>query len=180
MICCIDSMTFIWGIKKQSDEEMIARTLHLFKWMDENKHILLIPTIVIAEVLAPEPLEKHPVYLDRLSKGTIIADFDMMAATVYANLFRNKIEESKKVAEGLGIDNQRMKVDHLIIASAIAQRANCIYSHDNGVRAFGQKYIDVKELPHLPSVQQDLFSQQNVNQNEKRFKNSEENDETPF
>lgn len=157
MICCIDSNIFIWGIKKQSDQDMIDRASYLFRLMDENKSILLIPTVVIAEVLAPEPLQKHAVIMDKLSKNTIIADFDMRAATIYAHLFQNKIEELKKIADQNGIDNQKMKVDHLIIASAMAHSADCIYTHDNGLSAFGKKYIEIRELPALPIAQYDLF-----------------------
>lgn len=157
MICCIDSNIFIWGIKQQGNQNMIDRASHLFKLMDEQKSFLMIPTVVIAEVLAPEPLEKHAVIMDKIGKGTIIADFDMRAASVYGHLFLNRIEELKKVANQIGVDNQKMKIDHLIIASAMAQGANCIYSHDEGLKAFGQKYIDVRDLPPLPIAQFDLF-----------------------
>jgi predicted nucleic acid-binding protein len=157
MIYCIDSNIFIWGIKKQEDQEMIDRALYLFKWMDEQKHILMIPTVVVAEILAPEPLEKHAVIMDKIAKNTIIADFDMRAASIYAHLFLNRIEELKKTANQIGVDNQKMKVDHLIIASAMAQGANCIYSHDLGIKSFGQRYLEVRELPVIPTTQFDLF-----------------------
>lgn len=157
MICCIDANIFIWGYKKQGDQEMIDRASHLFNLMDERGDILMIPTVVIAEVLAPEPVEKYPVIMDKIRKNVIIGEFDLMAASIYANMFRNKIEELKKIAHENGIDNQKMKVDHLIIASAIKQGANCIYSNDHGLHTFGQKFIDVKQLPALPSKPLMLF-----------------------
>lgn len=160
MIFAIDSNTCIWAIKGHGDQGMIERAAYLLAQMDAGGHILLVPTIVLAEVLAPEPLEKHVVIMDKLAKNTIIADFDLRAASIYANMFRNKIEELKKFGDEIGVDNQKMKADHLILASAIAQGANCIYSHDKGIRAFGQKYIDVRDLPSIPPRQPLLFDDQ--------------------
>lgn len=161
MICCIDSNTFIWGIKRKCDsgqENMLERAMYLFKWMDECKHQIMIPAVVLAEILAPEPLERHPVIMEKIGKNFIISDFDIRSASRYAQLFTNKIEELKKIASQIDIDNQKMKVDHLIVASALVGGANCIYSHDKGLKTFGQKYIDVRDLPTLPLIQQDLFT----------------------
>jgi predicted nucleic acid-binding protein len=160
MICCIDSNTFIWGIKRQASkgqEDMIPRAEHLFEWLDNNGHQILIPAVVIAEVLAPEPLEKYPVLIEKIKKSCIVADFDIKAASRYGNLFMNKIEELKKTAKDNKIDLQKMKVDHLIVATALANGASCIYSHDNGIKIFGQRHIDVRDLPLLPATQPELF-----------------------
>lgn len=150
MICCIDANVYIWGVKKQGDIDMIERAQHLFKWMDDNKHQVMLPTIVLAEILAPEPLEKHPVIMEVVTKNFIVADFDLRASSRYAILFMNKIEALKKIAAENDIDNQKMKVDHLIVATALVGGANCIYSHDRGLKTFGQRHIDVKDLPDLP------------------------------
>lgn len=164
MICCIDANTFIWGIKKQctpGQEEMMQRAEHLFNWMDENKYSVMMPTIVVAEILSPEPLEKHPVFMERIMKTFMVPQFDIRAASMYATMFRNKVEEIKKLAKENNIDTQKMKTDHLIIACAVVNGANCIYSNDNGIKIFGQKYIEVKDLPPLPPpkfVQQSFFN----------------------
>jgi hypothetical protein len=50
-----------------------------------------------------------------------------------------------------------MKVDHLIVASALVGGAGCIYSEDKGLKTFGQKFIEVRDLPTPPLIQQDLF-----------------------
>jgi len=153
MICCIDSNTFIWGIKKKAtsgQEDMIPRAEYLFEWLHDNKHQILIPTVVIAEVLAPEPLEKYPILMDIINRGFMIADFDVRAASRYGQLFMNKLKESKKIAKQNSISTQKMKIDHLIISCALIHNAACIYSTDTGLRAFGQKFIDVRDLPPLP------------------------------
>ena len=58
MIVCIDSNIVIWGIKQQESESMIERALGFFEWCDKEKHAVMIPSIVIAEILAPETQEK--------------------------------------------------------------------------------------------------------------------------
>jgi len=163
MICCIDSNTFIWGIKKKADpgqEHMIERAEYLFEWIDTNKYTIMIPTVVLAEVLAPEPLEKYPVIMEAISRNCMIADFDIRAASKYGVLFMSKIEEVKKLAKKHKIDSQKMKIDHLIIACALVHNAGCIYSTDAGLKAFGQTHIDIRDLPLMPAKQQDLFGQE--------------------
>lgn len=162
MICCIDSNTFIWGIKGQADPdqlEMIDRAQYLFEMLDAAKHQVMIPTIVLAEVLAPEPLEKYPVLMDKISKGFMICDFDLKSAARYGQIFMNRIEELKRVAKENEIDNQKMKVDHLIIACALANNAGCIYSTDRGIRTFGTQHIEVRPLPTIPPGQTNLFGE---------------------
>lgn len=153
MICCIDSNTFIWGIKKKAvegQEEMIPRAEHLFEWLEEQGHQILIPTVVIAEVLAPEPLEKYPVLMDIINKSFMVVDFDVRAASRYGQLFMNKISTVKKTAKKNNVPAQKMKIDHLLISCALIHGAACIYTTDKGLRAFGENYIDIRDLPPLP------------------------------
>jgi predicted nucleic acid-binding protein len=160
MICCIDAHTFIWGLKEkcdEGDEHLMNRAIYLFKWIDENKHQVMIPTVVLGEVLSSEPLDRYPVILDKIKKTFILADFDQRASVKYAQLFTNNIEDLKKIANEIGVDRQKMKIDHLIVACALVGGAKCIFSLDKGLKAFGQKYIDIRELPDLPLVQQGLF-----------------------
>ncbi|MDM8558566.1 hypothetical protein [Candidatus Parabeggiatoa sp. HSG14] len=42
------------------------------------------------------------------------------------------------------------KVDGMIVATAVTQKATCIYSHDPGLAKFASGYIEVKEIPILP------------------------------
>lgn len=42
-----------------------------------------------------------------------------------------------------------MKADLMIIATALAKGASCIYSEDSGLKKFAQDYIDGKPLPNI-------------------------------
>ena len=162
MIFCIDANIFIWGLKKRcdpGDEGLREKAIYFIESAIENNHQIMIPTVVLAEVLSAEPLERHPVIME-LIKGSMIVDFDQRAAMKYSHLFMNKVRELKKKASELDLERQKMKIDHLIIACAIVNGANCIYSHDNGIKTFGQTYIEVKDLPSIPRpkpVQVNLF-----------------------
>ena len=160
MVLSIDSQIIIWGIKKQAtagQESMIERAEYFFKWVDENHHDVLISTICIGEILAIEPEDIRFEYLNTIKENFIIVDFDIRAALKYAQLMHGRFDEIKKMAEDMGIARQKMKADHLIIASSITNNAKCIYSYDKGLRAFAKGHIDVKDLPQLPPTQSDLF-----------------------
>src|SRR5438034_7627673 len=118
MIICIDSQIIIWGIKKQhtnGQESMVERAETFFKWADENEHEILIPTVVVAEVLAPEPTEVRVRYLDVLNGGFMIVNFDTKAALKYAQILHNRFDEAKQIASDNGVLRQKMKMDHVII-----------------------------------------------------------------
>ena len=38
----------------------------------------------------------------------------------------------------------------MIVATAVAQKAECIYSYDKYVKTFAKGFIDVKEIPFIP------------------------------
>lgn len=160
MIYCVDANILIWRLKRnasEGQEDMIKRADHLFEWFDKNNHNVLVPTVVLAEILAPEPLEKYPVFMEMFTKNFMIAPFDTMAATRYAHLFTHKIESIKAKSDENGISHQKMKIDHLIVACALAHGASAIYSTDNGLKTFGHRHIEVKELPPLPPPANTLF-----------------------
>jgi predicted nucleic acid-binding protein len=160
MTVCIDSQIIIWGIKEQStpgQEEMIGKAQSFFKWIDEGKHDCIIPSIVVAEVLAPEPPEIRAAYLDILNQGFVIVNFDIRAAMKYADLLNGRFSEVKQKSQEMNIDKHTMKADHMIIATAMANGANCIFSYDRGMKAFSNGLIDVREFP-VYTVQSTLFN----------------------
>jgi len=158
MKVCIDSQVFIWGIKKQatdSQQDMIIKSEQFFKWADENDYDILIPTIVIAEVLAPEPIELHSQYFEIINKYFEVVNVDNIVASKYAQILHNRFNEVKELAKQENIRREKMKFDHLIIACALIQHASCIYSYDAGLKKFANGLIDVRELPII-TVQAEL------------------------
>lgn len=117
-----------------------------------------MPALVAAEVLVHEPDEIRNQFLKILTKNFIIADFDTRAALKYAELLHGRLEEIKRIASVNDTVRQKMKVDHLIISTAIVNNASCIYSYDKALRAFAFGHIDVREFPGIAPRQGALFS----------------------
>lgn len=160
MIVCIDSQICVWGIKGKSSpdqEHMIPKAERFFHYLDENKIEVLIPTIVLAEILMPEPKEIHPEYMEVISKHFIIAPFDERSAMKYAEILNVRLEEAKDYAKDNAIRREKMKMDHAIVATAIIHGCSCIYSHDKGLASFAKDLIEVREIPPIPT-QTNLFS----------------------
>ena len=186
MIYCIDSSVIIWGIKKQAStgqEDMIARAENFFEKADKFNDEIIVPSIVLAEILAPEPVEARVRYLEIISKHFIVVDFESRAALKYAELMHGRFPDIKKLSEENNISRQKMKADHMIVAVAIVNNANCIYSTDSGLRTFGKEFIDIRELPPLKQntldggalTQTKLFETENEKKDEETGK-----DDSPF
>jgi predicted nucleic acid-binding protein len=161
MILCIDSNVIIWGIKKQAtsgQESLVEQAEYFFQWVDENEHQIIIPTVALAEILAREPEDIRVKYMDVLSSSFHIVDFDSRAALKYAQILYNRFEAVKATAASVGVDRQKMKMDHVIIACAIVHGAKCIYSYDRGLEAFATGWIEVRKFPSRPAPVIDLFS----------------------
>lgn len=169
MIYCIDSNIIIWGIKKQAtkgQEEMIARAEQIFAKADELEDYIVIPTVALSEILAPELPHIRAKYIEILKKSFVIAPFDERAALKYAEIMHERFEEVKDLAASTNNPRQKTKVDHMIIATALVYNANAIYSTDGGLKTFASGLIDVRDLPQpkttatISPSQTDLFGNQ--------------------
>lgn len=185
MIYCVDSDIIIWGIKKQASpgqEENIQRAETVFALADSYSDQIVIPAVALAEILVHETPTARARYIEVISKSFIIAPFDTRAAMIYAEIMQERLNLAGEFTDISGAARQKMKADHLIIATAIANNCNAIYSTDPGMRRFAPGYIDIRDLPPLTiqvlpsgrSTQQELF-QITTPQSEK-----EDDEESPF
>ncbi len=153
-LVCFDNHVLVWGIKEQAtpgQEDMIPRTKSFIRQLQEDKIRVLIPSIVVAEFLMPIPADMHPAVINLFDRGFVVAPFDTAAASQFAKIWLSrKGQESVNSLIESGKTRTELKMDSLIVATAISQGAECIYSHDEGVKAFGQDYIEVKEIPFIP------------------------------
>lgn len=149
MIYVIDANPFVWGIKKvasEGQEDNIRKAEEFFKWADYHKHTILIPTLVVAEVLVCEPEEEVVRYLKIIREKFFVAQFDIKVARIYSRILFGRLEKIKSNCKVLEITRQQMKVDHIIVATAVSNKADIIISHDNGVKAFSEGFLKVEEL----------------------------------
>lgn len=153
-LVCLDNHVLIWGIKEQptdGQEEMVSRTKAFIESLNNDETIVLIPSVVIAEFLMPVPSEFHAMVINLFNKNFIIAPFDALAASKFSLIWNayKPPDEAKEL-----IDNQatraELKADSMIVATAIARKADYIVSHDTWLKTIAKNFIEVKEIPFIP------------------------------
>jgi len=153
-LVCFDTHILIWGVEKTShpqQSDMIIKTGLFLEHLKENNIEAIIPSVVLSEFLMHVPKEKIENYLSSFQKHYIIAPFDAMAAIKFAKIWQSKSDdETIKRLINDGFRKNCLKIDSMIIATAITRNAECIYSHDNGLQKFASGDIDVREVPSLP------------------------------
>jgi predicted nucleic acid-binding protein len=160
-LICLDSHILIWGISEYAtsgQELMIDKTKRFLKWLDNRKATILVPTVVVAEFLMNVPPEHHATITNLLDRSFVIAPFDTVAAAYFSKIWQTKkdqgiIDEARRD----GKTRELIKVDGMLVATAVARKAKIIYSYDNkGVCKFAEGFIEVAEIPDIPE-QQNLF-----------------------
>ncbi len=154
MVFCCDSNVFIWGIKEQSNPaEMhrIAEALRFFDWCDKLGFEIMFPSVVIAECLALEPIDRHAAIMRIVYESFRVVNFDEKSALRYANILnQDKFKQALSDSRDLGISRAKMKVDFLIVACAVAHGAGKIISNDIGLRKFAEGILPVDGIPAIP------------------------------
>ncbi|MEM9214632.1 MAG: PIN domain-containing protein [Cyanobacteria bacterium P01_F01_bin.150] len=143
-LVCFDTQILIWGVKQQAtpgQEANIEKARHLIQMCDENNIRVIVPSIVVAELLCNLPKKIHNDFRQLMQNRFIVSPFDTQAALHFANMW-----QSRSTNRG-GISRSEMKADFMIIAIALAHKAECIYSEDDGLTKFAKDYILVKPLP---------------------------------
>jgi predicted nucleic acid-binding protein len=159
-LVCLDTQIVIWAIKEEAtlgQEDMIPRAQEFLLQLDKQKANILLPTVVVSDLLLPIPQREHGAFVKEISKRFLIAPYDMSAALLYARIWQDRYDE-QIVDELLNEGNTKgyIKANCMIVAIAIAQNADCIYSHDRSVHKFAEGKIKVANLPDSPS-QRELF-----------------------
>lgn len=158
---CFDTQIIIWGIEgkaKNSQKSMIPKAEYLIKKCAEEKNRLIIPSVVMAELLCPIPLKSHDKYFGIMGKTFRIIPFDDLAAKYFAEIWQ-KNKDSRTTARKNGISRAEIKVDYMIVATAAAHGAFCIYSNDPHLNVFSEGYVEVRKLPDVPPEQLSLFEE---------------------
>ena len=154
-IVCFDSQIVIWGVKKfaeQSQLSMIEKTERFIESLDKEGIEVMLPMVVVTEILSREPFEKQVAILQVLQESFILKNYDSQIALECANLLRKNWDEIIDVRDETNVRKDKLKFDHIIIATAIASGCSCIYSYDPHMIKFGKGVIDVREIPK-PTIQ---------------------------
>lgn len=129
---------------------MIDRAQYLIEQCEEKKDKILVPSIVVAELLMGTNSAKHEQLIQLLERRFIIPPFDVQASAFFAKIWRqNKTTRKVLIAEGLAT-RAELKADSMIVATAVAKKAWCIYSMDPHIRKFADGFVSVLTIPELP------------------------------
>jgi predicted nucleic acid-binding protein len=146
---CIDCNILIWGVRKFSttgQEEMVSRAEAFISNCSKDQSQILVPTVAMAEFLT----RTNPPDVDAIESGFeslfIVANFDIRAARIFADLHRSYIAANGPKAPN-GVSAVKMKKDFMIVATALAHGASYIVSNDADVGKFAQGKIQVSPLP---------------------------------
>ncbi len=52
-LVAVDTMTLVWGIRKEGTPEELKRAKWLFDFLDQDNAQVIIPSVVISEYLTP-------------------------------------------------------------------------------------------------------------------------------
>lgn len=151
-LICIDTQILIWAMKEEAtdgQESMILRSQALIDRLDKSNKKILIPAVVVGEFLIRMPDETHQTTANLLGRDFMVAAYDIRAAVYFAKLCREKSHD--RDLHNSGMTRQELRADRMIVATALAFGAECIYSHDRGVQTFGDGFIEVRDLPEAPS-----------------------------
>ena len=151
-LVCLDTHILIWGIKEEATPdrvEMIPRAKYFFSELTKAKTKALVPSVVIGEFLLKIPASAHVTVLNLMRETFITAPYDLQAAARFAALWQERSEGNfiKRLQDELGATRAELRADCMIVATALAQNASCIYSHDRKLKTFAGDAIPVVELP---------------------------------
>lgn len=160
-VVCIDNHILIWGIEQKahpSQQEMISRTKRFIDSLSKNDTKAIVPAIILSEFLMRIPPEEVGKYLNIINQYLMVVPYDTIAAMEFARIWQAKTEQQviEKLREEEGIGKNHLKIDSMVVATAVTRKATCIYSYDKGLKKFAEGYIEVREIPDLP-VQQSLL-----------------------
>ena len=165
-LICFDNHVLIWGIKEQAKEGQENKIVLAKRFIDKlsDDDYVLIPSIVMAEFLIPIPPELHATVINLFKKNYIIAPFDALAASKFSLIWQtNKPTETAKQLINDYATRAELRADSMIVATAVAQKADCIYSNDKWIKTFAKGFIEVKKIPFVPQ-QKNVFDSNSENQ----------------
>ncbi len=159
-IICLDTNIVVWGIQKQSTpdrRENIPKAETLLNQLEANRDHVIIPAPVFAELLMGCNPTDTPKVMKEISRRTRIVPFDVPASIEFGKIYINKWG----LREEFGIQREKMKIDMMVLAVAVAQKASCIYSEDGDIHKLGKEIIEVRRMPSI-ALQGSLLDARNA------------------
>ena len=151
-VVCVDTQIIYWAITGKASrgaEELTKPARDFMKWLDAQRHHIIIPSIVVGEMLVPIPDDEVGEVLARFNQDWMIVDYDLRAARVFSRMRRDFIANKRfDDIRQLSPDTTRkeLNADSMIIATAISNGADIIYSHNKDLRSVAEGWIKARDF----------------------------------
>jgi predicted nucleic acid-binding protein len=155
---CFDTGPVIWGVQgfaTPGQEDMIDRTRKYIRHLDKKGQRVMIPALVLAEYLLGFELKEQDQQRQMIEQFFFVPSLDVPAAHLAARLLKNP-QVVQSVRQGGQVGRQQLRIDALILATAIVNQAEKVISNDNHIHKLAQGLIPVEEVPDIPE-QGELF-----------------------
>ncbi len=154
-------MVLLWGFRDWPPPsgtpaeiaEKQRRARILLQDLTDKKALIVVPTVVVAELLTPVPVARHGAFISRLQERFFVKGLDVKNSSVAADLWTRH----RTLPVAVRSERSILKADTLIIATARVGGATSFYSHDRKFRAL----VELAGMePHdLPTHSEDLFTE---------------------
>lgn len=145
---CIDTMVLIWGVQKKArlgQEHMVERTGRWLRSLAASER-LMIPSVVVAEYLAPFKGAEKARQLKALEQGFYVPALDLASAALASDLISKAPRDALK-----HLSREIIKSDCYILATAIVHGATLLVTEnqDDFKKLAGGK-IRLAGVPEVP------------------------------
>ncbi len=153
---CFDTQILIWGIQGASrpdQSNMVGRTQRYIDQLDRDGERVMIPAPALAEYLAGFDVDGQERQLQILERSFLIPSLDAPAAALAARILAQR-ELIRDLSRDHNVRRQELKVDVLIVATAIVHQADTLVSEDPHIRqlvAASGRTIKVIGVPDVSS-----------------------------
>ena len=159
-VICLDTQILIWGIKGECEggqEQRVEQAKIFLEELGKDAATEVhISSIVLGELLASKKGEDLENFFEDIHRMIPIDPFDAKAAYHFSRIWnQNKASGTYQALRDEGIKRETIKLDQLIVASAVAVGATRIYSHDESFEKIAKGFIKVSKMPRL-EVQDDM------------------------
>lgn len=152
---CFDTHIILWAMQDEAQpehEEFAQRAKYLLRRCYETDVKVVIPAVVLAEFLAGLKPEQYSAVTQAMQKRFIITPFDLKAAMHYAQLWQLKQAWREDMLHKKQVTGTELRTDCMIVSTAVANGASCIYTHDERLRQFAHNIIETRGMPKLPPM----------------------------
>lgn len=159
---CFDTQVLIWGVQGYAtpgQEQMIERIKRYIEHLERQHEAVAIPAPALFEYLLGFEPKDLPTQSQVVERGFMVLPLDIPSVHVAAELLGNTAAMQQLKVDYQG-RRQKLRVDAMIVAIAIAHKADKIVSGDQThFQRFAQGRIEVIEVIEVPDIprQSDLF-----------------------